>query len=56
MFQRAAQDAGGAAQSEQELPAAVDQSGGVGRTHHPGHGGAVPRLRHARPPQDVLRD
>ncbi len=42
----AAQDGGGAALHQQELPAGDHQGGGVGRARHPGHRRAVPRLPH----------
>lgn len=41
---------------EQIIPAAVDARGGVRRARDPGHGRAVPGLRHARPQEHVLRD
>lgn len=41
---------------EQVVSPSVDPRGGVRRARGAGHGGAVPRLRDARPAQYVLRD
>ena len=41
---------------EQALPAAEHEGGGVRGARGAGHGRALPRLRHARPQEALLRD
>lgn len=41
---------------EQVVPATVDARGGVRRARHTRDRRALPRLRHARPEEHVLRD
>lgn len=41
---------------EQILPTAVNTRGRIRRARDPGHRGALPRLRHARLEEHVLRD